>query len=93
MGLVIVQVAGADGTKRNISVDEISVANVLPLHKVALGAIGVDDRPVSSANPMPVGVSDTGGGGPVFRPDEIRRDERKKLDVEVLALMMLGNAR
>ena len=54
MATVTLKVQGSDGTTKDVLLDTITGQTyALPLYKLGLGAVGADDGPVSSSNPMP----------------------------------------
>lgn len=55
MALDVVQVRGSDGLVTQVLVDNVTgQAYSFPLYKLGLGALGVDDGPVSASNPLPI---------------------------------------
>ncbi len=53
MGLVTVQIQGADGTLSDVVLDAVG-DRLYPIYKMSFGALGVDGNVVSVTNPMPV---------------------------------------
>ena len=53
MGLVTVQIQGADGTISNVVLDDVG-GNLYPIYKLSFGALGNAGNVVSIVNPLPV---------------------------------------
>ncbi len=55
MALVTVQVQGADGIKQPVLLDSITGQSyAIPIYKLSVGNVGIDDGVISSDNPLPV---------------------------------------
>ena len=58
MALTTISVQGSNGVTQTVLVDTITGQTyAIPLYKLSVGAVGTDDGPVSSANPLPVSIA------------------------------------